>query len=54
MYSIKEMVDEIGGTEWFWRTQIWAGRIPFVQVGRKMFIDSQDVDAFINSNKIRH
>jgi hypothetical protein len=51
LYSIKELPTEIGGTEWFWRSQIWDGQLPFVQVGRKMFIDFVDIEAFITKNK---
>lgn len=51
LYSIKELVVEIGATEWFWRSQIWDGQLPFVQVGKKMFIDALDVEAFIQKNK---
>jgi len=51
LYTIREMVNELGATEWFWRTQIWAGRLPFVQVGRKIFVDSQDIEAFIEKHK---
>lgn len=51
LYSIKELVVEIGATEWFWRSQIWDGQIPYVQVGRKMFVDSLDVEKFIEANK---
>ena len=51
LYSIKELVAEIGATEWYWRTQIWDGQIPYVQVGRKMFIDGRDIDAFIQKHK---
>ena len=51
LYSIKQLVEEIGATEWFWRTQIWDGQLPYVQIGRKMFIDRLDVEAFIQKNK---
>ncbi len=51
LYSIKELVVEIGATEWFWRSQIWDGQLPFVQVGRKMFIDRHDVEKFIQTHK---
>ena len=51
LYSIKELVREIGATEWFWRTQIWDGQLPYIQVGRKMFIDHEDVEAFIKKFK---
>jgi len=52
LYSIKELVAEIGATEWFWRSQIWDGQLPFVQVGRKMFIDRLDIEDFILKNKV--
>ena len=51
LYSIKELVVEIGATEWFWRSQIWDGQLPFVQVGRKMFVDLEDIESFIQRNK---
>ncbi len=52
LYSIKELVREIGATAWFWRTQIWDGQLPIVQVGRKMLIDRVDVEAFIQKHKV--
>ncbi len=51
LYSIKELVDLIGATEWFWRSQIWDGTLPYVQVGKKMFIDSADIESFIEKYK---
>jgi excisionase family DNA binding protein len=51
LFSIKELAAEIGGTKWFWRSQIWDGQLPFVQVGKKMFVDRNDVEAFIEKNK---
>jgi len=54
LYSIKELVKEIGVTEWFWRTQIWNGKLPYIQVGRKILIDREDVELFIKKNKLIH
>jgi excisionase family DNA binding protein len=54
LYSIKELVAYIGATEWFWRSQIWDGQLPYVQIGRKMFVDRDDVDAFIQKNKYQN
>jgi len=51
LYSVKELVAEIGATEWFWRSQIWDGQLPFVQVGQKMFVDAEDIEKFIQNNK---
>jgi len=52
LYSIKEMVPHFGATVWFWRSQIWAGQLAYVQVGRKMLIDHRDVEVFIQKNKL--
>jgi hypothetical protein len=54
LYSIKELVHLIGATEWFWRSQIWSGDLPYVQVGKKMFIDSTDIEAFIEKYKMKN
>ena len=54
LYSIKELVAEIGATEWFWRSQIWDGQLPYVQVGRKIFVDAQDIDNFITKYKLKN
>jgi excisionase family DNA binding protein len=51
LFSVKELVKEVGATEWYWRTQIWSGRLPYVQVGRKKLIDREDIDKFISKNK---
>jgi hypothetical protein len=51
LYSIKELVEKIGATEWFWRNQIWDGQLPCVQVGRKMLIDHNDIETFIKNHK---
>jgi len=51
LYTIKELVAFFGVTPWYWRSQIWNGLLPYVQVGRKMLIDHTDVEAFIQKNK---
>jgi hypothetical protein len=51
LLSLKELVQEFGVTMWFWRTQIWDGKLPFMQVGRKILVDVQDVENFINAEK---
>ena len=54
LYSIKELVAMIGATEWFWRSQIWDGQLSYIQVGRKQFVDHQDVETFIEKNKFKN
>lgn len=52
LYSIKELVAFFGVTPWYWRSQIWAGLLPYVQVGRKMLVDHKDVEHFIQTHKL--
>jgi hypothetical protein len=54
VYSIKELTAEIGATEWFWRSQIWDGFLPYVQVGRKMLVDRVDIDTFIQKHEFKN
>ena len=54
LYSIKELTSLIGATDWFWRSQIWDGQLPYVQVGKKMFVDYQDIENFIQNNKFNN
>ena len=51
LYSIKELVEEIGATVWFWRSQIWDGQLPCVRVGRKVLVDHNDIEKFIQNHK---
>ena len=45
--SVKELAAAFGTTEWYWRKKIRDGGLPYVRVGRKIFVDSQDIDNFI-------
>jgi hypothetical protein len=51
LYSIQELVKYIGGTEWYWRCQIWDKQLPYIQNKTKMMIDIQDIEKFIQNNK---
>ena len=51
LYSISELVASIGATEWFWRNQIWSGRLPVVRVGTKQLVDHHDIEKFISDHK---
>jgi excisionase family DNA binding protein len=51
LYSIDELAKVFGATRWYWRSQVWDGRLPYVTVGRKFLIDRKDVEEFIEKNK---
>jgi len=54
LFTTKELVDQLGVTEWYWRSQVWPGRLPYVQAGRKILIDHQDIEAVIERHKKRY
>lgn len=53
LFTLKEAADYLGRSEWGVRELIWAGEIPVVRQegGRKIFLDIEDLNDFINRNK---
>ncbi len=53
LFTLKEAAQYLGRSEWSMRELIWAGISPVVKASgsRKIFIDIQDLDAFISRNK---
>jgi len=53
LLPLKEAAKRLGLSTWAMRERIWAGQIPVVRFpgGRKMFIDVQDLEVFIQKNK---
>lgn len=51
LYSISELAKDIGASPWFWRYQIWSGKLPVLKVGTKQFVDMVDVEKFISDHK---
>lgn len=52
LLSLRDLVTVYGLTTWYWRTCIWRGDIPHLQLGRKLVVDRRDIDAFIEKNKV--
>ncbi len=53
LYTLKEAAEYLGRSVWGVRDLIWARAIPVVQQHgcRKMYLDINDLDAFIEKNK---
>jgi hypothetical protein len=54
LLPLKEAARFLGLTTWSLREAVWRGDIPVVRFpgGRKMFVDTQDMEAFIERNKV--
>lgn len=53
LFTLKEAAEYLGRSEWGMRHLAWSGEIPVVRIegGRKIFLDIEDLDDFINRNK---
>ena len=53
LLPLKDAAAWLGLSLWAMRERIWAGSIPVVQFpgGRKQYIDTQDLERFIEQNK---
>jgi predicted site-specific integrase-resolvase len=53
LLPLKKAAEVLGLTVWAMRERIWAGDIPVVRFpnGRKMFVDREDLEGFIQRNK---
>ena len=47
MLSIPESAVYLGGTIWYVRTLCWAHRIKFARHGKRIVIDREELDRFI-------
>lgn len=51
LYSIKEAAVFLGRSDWSVREMLWAGKIPYVKDGKRIFIDIIDLEVWIDRNK---
>ncbi len=53
LFTLKEAARYLGRSDWGMRDLIWAGKIPVVREegGRKIFIDVNDLVAYVERNK---
>ena len=51
LYTIKEAGYYMGRTVWSMRELIWSGKLPIVRDGKRIWIDKEDMDSYIEKNK---
>ena len=55
LYSIKEASFGLFRQKvWANREMLWAGKLPCVRDGRRIFLDIKDTDEWIEKNKTRY
>jgi len=53
LYSLSEAATYLGRSTWSVRRLIWNGDLPQVRGGGRVHVDIQDMDQFIERNKVR-
>jgi len=48
----REVAEEFGMTESYWRKQIFIRAIPFVKMGKAVRLKRKDIEAFIEDNEV--
>lgn len=43
----------LGVSAWTVRELIWAGRLPYIRVGRLIRVDPRDLNRFVEQNRFR-
>ncbi len=51
LFTLREASVYLGRTLWGMRELVWAGKISIVRDGKRMFIDIQDLEAYVKKNK---
>ena len=51
LYTLKEASVYLGRTLWGVREMVWAGKIPVVRDGKRIFIDINDLETYVTRNK---
>ena len=52
LYAIPEAAEYLGRTPWAIREMIWKGKLPAVRDGRRILLDINDLDYWIEANKV--
>ena len=53
LYRLPEAAEYLGRSEWSVRRMIWTGALPCVKHGRRVHVDVQDMETFIDQNKVK-
>ena len=54
LYTLPEAAKYLGRTLWSMRELVWAGKIPIVREGKRIFVDFNDLESYISKNKMTY
>jgi len=54
LYTLPEAARYLGRTLWSMRELVWAGKLPIVRDGKRIFVDINDLELYITKNKMTY
>lgn len=51
LFTVEEAAHYLGRTVWSMRELVWKGSLPIVREGKRIFIDVNDLEKYIERNK---
>ena len=54
LYTLNEAANYLGRTLWSMRELVWAGKIPIVRDGKRIFVDINDLDFYVSKNRMTY
>jgi excisionase family DNA binding protein len=51
LYSMKEAADYLGRSPWTVAEMVRTGKLPYISDGKRKFLDIQDINHWIETNK---
>lgn len=51
LYNIKEAGTFLGRSTWSVREMLWAGKLPYIKDGKRIFVDILDMEKWIEQSK---
>jgi excisionase family DNA binding protein len=52
LYTLPEAARYLGRTLWSMRELVWAGKIPIIRDGKRIFVDIKDLELYITKHKM--
>jgi excisionase family DNA binding protein len=54
LYTLPEAARYLGRTLWSMRELVWAGKLPIVRDGKRIFVDINDLELYVTKNKMMY
>ena len=52
LLTIKNVAEEFGPNAWYWRNQVWEGKIKNCGSEKRHLLDRKDIEKLIEHNKL--